>query len=117
MDENNNDQRTASACTPPLRLWCGIGLIGTGFLLCRAHSVSKIMLFKAIEIRLMSILPTTPRRRYCPNRQLGEPNLMVGGAAEEQTIGHALVGCQLDHAAVSVPVVARSKMTPRIGDL
>jgi len=51
------------------------------------------MLFKAIEIRLMSILHTTARRRYCPNRQLGEPNLMVG--------------CQAGHAAVSVLVVAR----------
>jgi hypothetical protein len=65
------------------------------------------MLFKAIEIWLMSILHTTPPRRYCLNRQLGEPNLMVGGAAEEQTIGHALVGCQAGHAAVSALVVAR----------
>jgi hypothetical protein len=51
MDEHNNDQRMASACTPPPRVWCSVGLTGTGFLLCRAHSFSKIMLFKAIDIR------------------------------------------------------------------
>jgi hypothetical protein len=33
---------------------------------------------------------------------------MVGGAAEEQTIGHALVGRQVGHAAVSALVVAEA---------
>jgi len=47
----------------------------------------------------MTILPDTPRPKYCPNRQPGESNFMVDGSPEEQATGHALVGRQVENAA------------------